>query len=282
MKCAGPYWRGVQEWPCGKCVPCRVNRSRTWSFRLVLESLLHPYAYFVTLTYAPAFLPVTGSVEPRALQLFLKRLRKEVGTLRYYAVGEYGDKSMRPHYHLAVFTSCPPDVFLRGVESAWQEDGQPIGLVHVGEITSASAAYIVGYVVKHCTRRDDPRLGGRHPEFARMSLKPGLGRDMMKRLGGQIDKVDRAFDVVGDVPSQLRFDGKMWPLGRYLKDKLREDLGVFKRTFTRVDMPLDPRLLEKREMLSSKVERENYEARRIYGARLVEGRVNRKRQRSVL
>lgn len=41
----------------------------------------------------------------RDLQLFLKRLRKQHpdDEIRFFACGEYGDESVRPHYHLIVF-----------------------------------------------------------------------------------------------------------------------------------------------------------------------------------
>nr|CAI9749773.1 replication initiation protein [Microvirus sp.] len=46
----------------------------------------------------------------RHLQLFIKRLRKYIfqnygETVRYYAIGEYGTNSLRPHWHLLLFFS---------------------------------------------------------------------------------------------------------------------------------------------------------------------------------
>lgn len=45
---------------------------------------------------------------PRDLQLFLKRLRKYISKkynekVRYYAIGEYGTQSLRPHWHILLF-----------------------------------------------------------------------------------------------------------------------------------------------------------------------------------
>ncbi|MBR3287738.1 MAG: hypothetical protein IKI72_07975 [Bacteroidales bacterium] len=46
----------------------------------------------------------------RDIQLFLKRLRKYVSTrfsssaCRFFAIGEYGPRSLRPHYHIILFT----------------------------------------------------------------------------------------------------------------------------------------------------------------------------------
>lgn len=37
--------------PCGKCVGCRMEYSRQWANRCMLELEYHDSAYFVTLTY---------------------------------------------------------------------------------------------------------------------------------------------------------------------------------------------------------------------------------------
>ena len=47
---------------------------------------------------------------PRDLQLFMKRLRKYISfnyneKVRYYAIGEYGTRSLRPHWHILLFYS---------------------------------------------------------------------------------------------------------------------------------------------------------------------------------
>lgn len=71
------------------------------------------------------------------------------------------------------------------------------------------------------TRYDDVRLDGRMPEFARMSLNPGLGHNMMFDLADTILRLD-LHESEPDVPSGLRRGSQMWPLGRYLHHKLRE------------------------------------------------------------
>lgn len=227
MKCIKPY--GIAEYGCGQCMPCRINRRRLWTLRLLLETTQHVRSYFVTLTYAPQSLPPDGSLVPSDMQMFLKRLRSAIAPIRirFYGVGEYGDKTFRPHYHLVLFGM--PELFLGkhdGKEvkcnscvlcSAWSA-----GLVHVGEVSRESAAYVASYTCKKMTQGDDPRLGGRHPEFARMSLRPGIG----SLAADQIAEVIRGKDGVlhlsrGDVPTVLRQDRRLWPLGRYLRNRLR-------------------------------------------------------------
>lgn len=104
--------------PCGKCWGCRLEYSRQWANRCLLELEYHDSAYFVTLTYNDYFVPrtfysdpstgeaqVSLSLCPRDVTLFLKRLRKAFPDdhIRYFYCGEYGPSTWRPHYHLIIF-----------------------------------------------------------------------------------------------------------------------------------------------------------------------------------
>lgn len=246
MICEHPYKQGVAEFPCWRCMPCRLNRRRLWTIRLLLEQRVHAVpAWFVTLTYNDENLPIDDSVSPRHLQLFLKRLRAAVAParIRFYGVGEYGDLSYRPHYHLVVY-GLPAVVHLgwpdekRGCDcvicKAWT-----LGRVFNGELTAESAAYVVSYTTKRLTRADaiewasehgHPALKGRHPEFARMSLRPhGIGAKAMGAVGASLTASQVGAEYVSahrDVPPVVRLEGRMWPLGRYLRRKLREEVGM--------------------------------------------------------
>ena len=106
-----------QEIPCGKCIGCRLEYSKQWANRCLLENQYHESSYFITLTYDEEHVPRTYYPDPetgeafpaltlrkRDFQLFMKRLRKQTGQeLRYFAAGEYGSKTMRPHYHAIIF-----------------------------------------------------------------------------------------------------------------------------------------------------------------------------------
>lgn len=222
MLCSKPYRVGVAEYGCGQCMRCRLNRRREWTGRLLLEASCHEFpSWFVTLTYDEEHLPQDGSLVPRHLQLFLKRLRARVHPVRvrFFGVGEYGDKSERPHYHLALFGLPDPSC----IQDCWC-----LGFVHVGSLTRESAAYLCSYTLKKMTRPDDVRLGGRHVEFARMSLRPyGIGGAATAALAGAVVSRSGSRFVVehGDVPGQIRSDGRKWPIGRYLRGRLRDAVG---------------------------------------------------------
>lgn len=217
-------------YPCGQCVPCRINRKRLWTHRILLETKCHPYSAFVTLTYDDENLPHGGTLDPDHARDWLKRFRKAVEPqrVRYYLVGEYGEKSGRPHYHAAIFgyagcyhgrtrrlESCCPTCEV--VRKSWG-----MGRVDVGIVESASAQYLAGYTVKKMTRHDDPRLEGKHPEFARMSLKPGIGLGMMDELASTCIQYNL---VRVDVPYSVRHGPVEMPLGRYLRQQLRLRVG---------------------------------------------------------
>lgn len=229
MKCLKPFQDGAMLYGCGQCLACRINRRRIWTHRLMLESTLHSASSFLTLTYNDENLPRGGSLDPSDLQKFLKRLRKYFAEvrLRYFAVGEYGDISFRPHFHLALFGLGPVvcgGLSLRGdpLKTLWGK-----GHVFAGDLSEQSSAYVAGYVCKKMTSKDDPRLNGKHPEFSRMSLKPGLGAGIVEQLAKSLF-TDVGVDSInenGDVPGELRHGKKKWPLGRYLKRRLRVECG---------------------------------------------------------
>lgn len=70
------------------------------------------------------------------------------------------------------------------------------------------------------THRCDPRLHGREPEFARMSLRPGIGAVAITPV------VSFCAQTRQVVPSGLRYgDRRLLPLGRYLRKKIAGELG---------------------------------------------------------
>ena len=102
-------------------------------------------------------------------------------------------------------------------------ESQSIGFVHAVPFTKETAQYVAGYTVKKLTKPEDPLLNGRYPEFMRVSNRPGLGRDCMTQLAKQLKSCG-----LSSVPSQIRISGRLRPLGRYLTQKLAEDLGMEK------------------------------------------------------
>ena len=107
--CRNPYVKDGQAFGCGQCMPCRVNKRRIWSHRIMLEGKCWPFNTMATLTYSDENVPRLedgrGILVVKHIQDWLKRIRKayEPERLRYFACGEYGDNTWRPHYHVMLF-----------------------------------------------------------------------------------------------------------------------------------------------------------------------------------
>jgi len=195
--------------PCGKCIGCRLERSRQWAIRCVHEASLYEDNCFITLTYNDAFVPLKESLCHDDFQLFMKRLRKEFGQgIRYFMCGEYGEVCAncglseyyckcgnyvsslgRPHYHACLFNFRFDDLVLWSVrdgvklyrsaqlESLWSDvdTGYPLGFCTVGDVTFESAAYVARYVTKKVYKNKynpnhvDNYYKDRDCEYARMS-----------------------------------------------------------------------------------------------------------------
>lgn len=181
--------------PCGKCIGCRLERSRQWAIRCEKEISLHEKNCFITLTYATENLPPNGSLDVTHFQLFMKRLRKAHGPgIRFFHCGEYGDLRGRPHYHAILFN------FDFGDKKLWKtQNGNPTytsaelsrlwpsGFSLVAAATFSSAAYVARYILKKLTGlqaqkyHHHPITGEildspRKPEYATMSRQHGIGK----------------------------------------------------------------------------------------------------------
>lgn len=236
MKCGYPIILKGRAFGCGQCISCRINQRRVWTHRLLLEASQYEHNAFVTLTYDEEHYPEGGSLCPADMRNYLKRLRKKLypRTFRYFGAGEYGEKSEHPHYHLALFGT---ETCRRG-STALSRHGRACcenctlhtetwgkGHVYLGSLTDQSAAYIVGYVTKKITNpKGEEELAGRHPEFARMSNRPGLGAGIMDEVASTLMQ-HRLEDVIEDVPLVLRHGKKLMPLGKYLRRRLRTRIG---------------------------------------------------------
>lgn len=64
--------------PCGKCIGCRLERSKVWAIRCAHEASLHTNNCFITLTYDNDNLPADGSLTKPHWQQFMKNLRKRL------------------------------------------------------------------------------------------------------------------------------------------------------------------------------------------------------------
>lgn len=181
---------------------------------------------FVTLTYDDDHVPrtVEGDVtlDRKDLKRYIRRATEQCGPFRYYAVGEYGDNTRRPHYHMALFPRHnSQSAFITG---EWQR-----GYTSTYPMAASRAAYLAKYTVKKLTDDSDERLkDGQEPEFRTSSINPPIGSAFVSALvrayrsrAGQKLIAER-----GDVERSFRFGGKVYPLPRFALTKVRSALGI--------------------------------------------------------
>lgn len=205
-------------YPCGKCMACRINRQREKQLRLSHQQQYAEKSVFLTLTYNDDNLPKGGTLVKKDLQDFFKRFRKRLSPtlIKYFACGEYGDHTQRPHYHAIIYNVGMRDsrvfVNLRYVPSkslyycdckAWS-----FGHVTVAVVNDARCSYVAKYCTKKITGdMAEKHYNGREPEFCLSSQ--GIGLDWA---------LEHAKQLVKDGCVYVR--GKPVQIPRYYLDKV--------------------------------------------------------------
>lgn len=225
--------------PCGNCIGCRLEYSRQWAIRCMLESKNYEFNYFLTLTYDNMNVPIstyqevmcdesTGEVlnivdldsltlAPDHLTKFMKDLRRYYEYhfnhygIRFFACGEYGDRTGRPHYHILIFNLPIFDLeLLKKSSSGFNLYYSPTlsqiwdkGHLLIGDVTFQSCAYVARYVVKKHKGMDAHLYSDRSQvaPFVRMSRRPGIASEDYFQNGDKYYKYDELFitDGKGDV-----------------------------------------------------------------------------------
>lgn len=168
--------------PCGKCIGCRLDKSRNWAIRMTHEAKSHEENAFITLTYADEHLPEDLSLNLEHIQKFFKKYRFSIAPkkIRIFYCGEYGEINARPHYHAIIFGHNFNDQkhfktingnsinVSKKLDKLWKK-----GFSSIGKFDYASAGYVARYSLKKLTGdRAEAHYNGRRPEFANMSSRP--------------------------------------------------------------------------------------------------------------
>lgn len=206
--------------PCGRCIGCRLERSRQWAMRCVHEASMHADNAFITLTYNDQHLPAGGTLIKKDFWDFAKRLRRSIepSKIRIFYCGEYGERCKvcdgsrrkcvcpkfepglgRPHFHALLFGHDFAD------KQPWRPNGRGdkrftseslsrlwgMGFVTTGAVTFESAAYVARY----CTKKkhgdeaeahyrsvvaDTGEIIQRVREFAQPSLRPAISKGWLQ------------------------------------------------------------------------------------------------------
>lgn len=294
--------------PCGRCAACKLAYSREWAIRCQIESSLHNQNCFVTLTYEPGQVPTintytreiyrgyigqvndgvvtdTLTLWPEDVTKFIKRLRKHIAgnnksNIKYFYCGEYGSTTFRPHYHILVFGWQPDDLeywkTVNGYPYFLSESLSRVwghGFITVGQVTWETAAYTARYTLKKLRKADEwdrREEFGLLPEYVRMSLKPGIGREyyeLNKEKIYELDEIilpregkarvvkppkyyDKMFDIeqpnrmeeireARETVARMRMQSKMSGTTRDLWQQLKAEQEAKERAIRQLIRPLD-------------------------------------------
>lgn len=218
--------------PCGKCSECLKQKRRDWSERLQLEASCYDdnQVWFITLTYdddhlidLPAGDNGLRSLQYEDIRKFIRAFRDRLRglpdpgvSLRFFAAGEYGDKSCRPHFHVITFG---PDLSLFGrldpvavspAGTLYSSDFVcglwPYGHNSVCVAGPGAISYVTGYVAKKLQSRDDYDRLKILPERCLMSTRPPIGWRFFQ------DNADEIMSCHGYVNP---FDGRFHSIPRF-------------------------------------------------------------------
>lgn len=221
--------------PCGKCMACRIARTREWTVRMMNENTCHEQSVYVTLTYNDEFLPKNLSLSKREAQLFLKRLRKSIEPLKikYYLCGEYGEEYSRPHYHAIIFGLGIESEEI--IKNAW-----PFGFIKLGYVEHDSIQYVSGYIQKKFSGKLGLEVyGDRLPPFHLQSK--GLGKEWAIRNQRQLEQqlTVTSGGVAMGLPRYykkiLNIDSEKTKVAALEKEKAFEERALKKGAVTEVD-----------------------------------------------
>lgn len=184
--------------PCMRCLGCRSSRQLDWTHRAVHEARSWRNNRFITLMYDDDHLPAYGELQPGHLTNFLKRLRaardrathditsNRSASIRYLACGEYGETTLRPHYHLCLFNAAFADErpYSEKLSSSGAlDDLWTHGATKLAPFTAATAGYVAGYLTKRGRDTYVDRETGLELQrpFQRQSSRPALGRNWLEK-----------------------------------------------------------------------------------------------------
>ena len=195
--------------PCRKCFECVQSYSTNWALRCSLEAKAYSKNCFITLTYDNEHLE---DINVPTVQKFIKRLRKHFGarSLRYFACGEYGENTRRPHYHIILFgvDFSQDRLFLKRDKRGNVLYYSPVlmklwknGFHSIGDLSFESAKYCAKYMQKF-------NFVDGKKSFTLQSRKPAIGYNYAISHKEEICKTGKVYVNGKEFPVPWQF--KQW------------------------------------------------------------------------
>lgn len=130
-----------------------------------------------------------------------------MGHIKYYAVGEYGGQTGRPHYHAIIFNIHSDLLHKRYKHQGKTSKIWSHGNIDIQPISTDTIHYVAGYVIKRDI--DKSRDYKRQIEFAIMSK--GLGLNYVDN--------NRNYHIENET-ILTKFNGTDMPIPTYYRDKI--------------------------------------------------------------
>ena len=159
--------------PCHQCWQCKENRVNDWIGRCIAEKETSVTTMVATLTYGGGDRPETRFLRKSDITAYIKAIRNGGHLVRYFAVGEYGSKKGRAHWHIVLFwqSKMPFRALRENINDEWW----PHGYSFWDNADGASIRYVMKYINKESD--DQAQL-----RSMAMSRKPLLGRKYFEQL----------------------------------------------------------------------------------------------------
>lgn len=205
--CSSPIQTEQGLAQCRKCDMCKKRKRRHWLGRIAAEAFTSDYVRFVTLTYDDDHVGL-GLALPREHYKAYCNKRRRRYRFRHFTVGEYGEKTGRPHWHSLHFYTGDAPSEAPGFSSKWANWSFGNSCYELPRSLAGSCSYIYDYLDK----------GG-----LLLRPSPGLGRLYLERHSRMLARNRRPLaDQYGlpyTVPGVTQRDGTLWryyiPSGHY-------------------------------------------------------------------
>lgn len=229
------YWCTVYDkvylLPCGKCQHCLMKHAREFGIRCCHEfQMSNEVGCFLTLTYNDEHLHYENgfpSLYRPDLQAFMKMLRRAIEPTRvsFLACGEYGENTLRPHFHVLLFGWVPSDLEPIGrtgkgnviyTSDFLLDRWKAFGFISLGTVTPDSIDYTCRYSLKKTTQ---PLPADVYKPFVASSRNPALGLSWLRKFWKSCLTLDENGDIVS---ANTLYRGHLVSLPRYYLRKLPE------------------------------------------------------------
>ncbi len=195
---------------------------------MLVEQAAAGESAFVTLTIEDQHLSwvvdpetedISWTLQKPHVQAYIRSIRDQGYPFRYFACGEYGEETGRPHYHLIAFGLGigAEEIFRR----SWKK-----GFVTVYEANARTMSYVAKYCLKGSARPANTAIVA---PFRLTSRNPPIGGGFAKNIADSLQTRTGSHVLIDDkvhMKGVIRMNGDKYPLDRTMKDRVIKELDI--------------------------------------------------------